>query len=249
MIALPRAADADAATTTRPPLAAVHGQAFGDGPARAAAQVGPQLVVGGLDQTAPNVNVDLAHRGERAEATGEQHLALEHVPDPAGDALIEQGHGDGLARLGDREPVHGGREVGVGETQVGPEMPGGVVDGAINERADVGRGEAHRLPTLDPDDHAGEVGGLAPPLSRLVQVPRAGHLHVGLQDEPSLKVNEQMLSPRLDRSDNIAHPRAVTPQAFRIEAGHGSPGQRGAQPTGGSVNGVTFGHGFQPFTP
>ena len=83
----------------------------------------------------------------------------------------------------------------------------------------------------DLDDGPGQVGGLPPPLARPVEVPAAGHAHVGLEGPAVVEVHEQVLAPRLDTGDDGARLRPRAGRAVGLEA-HERPVGEGRRAAG-----------------
>lgn len=86
--------------------------------------------------------------------------------------------------------------------------------------------------------------GFPPRLAGAVQVPAAGHAHVGVESETSREVDQQVLANGSHRENHLAGVRVSTHQSGRVEPLEGPADQRGCQAGCGSVDGVAFGNGF-----
>ena len=196
-----------AAPVARLAVAPVHRHALGAAGERRAGrlvEVGPEERAGRLPQRPPGVDVERGDRGQRVHAAGPQHLALVDVAHARGDALVQQQlgrRGRLVAELGDA--LHALGHVDVRVAQVRPERgpPAGVVGEVLGlEGLDHGGVEAHGLEALDLDDRPHAAGALAPPLARPVQVPRAGHPHVGVEDGAVVPADLDVLPAASTRS-------------------------------------------------
>ena len=116
---------------------------------------------------------------------------------------------------------------------------------SLAAQLDERRGEAHgRRAVVDLDDDSRGVAGTAPAFARGVHVPRAGHLHVRVQDVTVGKMHEEVLARRVDRGDLGAGlgPAPAARVASKLEIDETLAGERGPQLRGRPENRVTFGH-------
>jgi hypothetical protein len=105
--------------------------------------------------------------------------------------------------------------------------------------------EAHGLESLDLDDGPHAARALPPPLARSVQVPGAGHAHVGVEDGPVVPADLDVLAAAVDALDDGTDGGASALQAGGLEPGHDLLQQRGPERRGGPMDGVTLGHGSE----
>ena len=251
------AADLDrrAATEARLPVPAVDGHAFrtaGQGGAARLVEVGLEERRRGVQQREAGVQVEGAHGRQRVHAAGPEHLALVDVADTGRDALIEEhlGRGGGLvAEL--RDALHRAGDVDGGVAEIGPEQATTGMRRQVTgaERLHHGGVEADGLEALHLDGGAHVAGALAPALPRPVQVPRPGHPHVGVQDDPVVPADLDVLAPAVHPLDDRAERGAGPGEAWRLEPGHHLLQQRSPQRRGRPVDRVTLGHAFEATRP
>ena len=199
----------------------------------------------GVDDADGVAFAECADRCVRAELGRPEHLAAVDVADTAHDPLIEQHLGDagGRFRVGQQQ-VDDLAEVGVGLAQVGPQPAHARMAAPIGLAIGLdGRGvEAHGDPVVDLDRRPHLRIGTTPVVAAPVQVPRAGHAHVGVEDEPVVPFDLEMLAVALDRLDDPAGLRNRADEPGRIEAKHRLAGERSSQGAGRSMDRVAFGH-------
>jgi hypothetical protein len=112
----------------------------------------------------------------------------------------------------------------------------------LAKRLDDGGVEAHGNPVghLDGDPHL--VIALPPPLAGAVQVPRAGHAHVGVQHQTVVPDDLEVLAVALDQLDDASQLGLGPVESRCVEPHDGLAHQRGPQRCGRSMNGIALRH-------
>ncbi len=245
-----RASDRRAAAAARLPGTAVDGEPFGD--RRSGSAIGRALTAGIGTRSrgaGGGVSTSMAPTGANGSTPQANSTSLlKTLPTPQATRWSSSATPISSLRSSTRaHPRDRGIDVGVGDVgagEVGTEVRESGRRGRAVRELDDRRGEAHRGPTVDLDDRAGQLRALPPPLPGAVQVPRARHPHVGAQRGTSLEPDEQVLADRLDRFDALAGwGRRPPPVAWwRVRRTSELPGERRTQPVGGAMQRVALGH-------
>jgi hypothetical protein len=234
-------------------VAAVGDDAFAAGSARAAVvDVGLHVALRGVDHGFHLALGDGAHAAERINSGGEGDLAFVDVAESGHDALVEEDDSDLVAGMRGGTFTEGGdsafdaegvgEDVGAeaGDLRVSCEGARGVELGELNVEDDglhlaAGDGDAHVAPRHKPL------------FARAIDVPRAGHEHVGGEDEVARKVDEAPLPLRLDALDGAAYEWGLVVDAGQLgelgfEGGDDAASDGFLEGSGGSVDCVAFRH-------
>ncbi len=181
----------------------------------------------------------------RAQLGRPEHLTAIDVADAAHDPLIEQHLTEASRRIGiGEQQVHHGTEVGVSRAEIRPQPAHSgmtsLVDVSIG--LDVRRVEAHGHPVGDLDRRPHLRVRTPPVVAGPIQMPRAAHTHVGVEHEPVVPLDHQMLAVTLDGLDDPTRSWRRTDETRGIEPHHRLAGERCTHGAGRSVDRVAFGH-------
>jgi hypothetical protein len=178
-----------------------------------------------------------------------EDLAAEHVAEPAEDPGVEQHLGDGgVGIVVGPQQLDAAIEVGVGPGEVGPEAAQPRVAGGVGAavRLDEGGVEADGAPAVDLDERPQVVMRALPAVAIAVEVPRAAHPHVRVQDDAVVPFDLEVLAVALDGLDQPAGTGRDPDELGRLEADHLLVDQRRPQRGSRPVDGVALRH--RPFT-
>src|SRR5262245_51997765 len=184
-----------------------------------------QLLVGELARRLPRIHALVPHR-----------LAPVDVADAGGHLLVREQLADG-----GRAARAGALEHAAHVPFIGQDVRAEVADLRllVPDQLDDGRGEADRGRVRRLQQRLRLPLGTPPPLALSVHVPGASHAHMGVDGEPVVEADEEVLADRLDLGDGAAGEslQRVGSCDHDLLAFKG-----GAQRRRGSPDGVAFGH-------
>ena len=161
-------------------------------------QVATHQVAGGEVKLAKLLVIHFVRRRPGIEPEGPERFTLIDVADPGTDALLQQQ----LSKRGclgsagsddDRIQVEGI------DQDIRPKVSDRCA--CVADQLHHRRGEADRDDIIESEDGRGAPLRLAPALTRLVEVPCAGHPHMGMKGDPTLELHHEMFAVRLDGLD------------------------------------------------